>query len=61
MLVCDCWVEKKGATLGSFITTAPPPKENDAEGEGFPKVKNCLLIFRGRAARLTTSQRKREL
>jgi len=38
-----------------------PPKENYAEGEGFPKVKNCLLIFGGRAACLTASQRKREL
>ena len=38
-----------------------PPKENDAEGEGFPKVKNCLLIFGGHAARLTASQRKCEL
>jgi hypothetical protein len=38
-----------------------PPKDNDAEGEGFPKVKNCLLIFGGHAARLTVSQRKREL
>ena len=38
-----------------------PPKENDAEGEGFPKVKNCLLIFGGCAARLTASQRKHEL
>jgi len=38
-----------------------PPKENDAVGEGFTKVKNCLLIFGGHAARLTASQRKREL
>ena len=37
------------------------PKENDTEGEGFPKVKNCLLIFGGHAARLTASQRKCEL
>jgi len=38
-----------------------PPKDDDPEGEGFPKVKNCLLIFGGRAARLIVSQRKREL
>ena len=38
-----------------------PPKDSDAEGEGFPKVKNCLLIFGGHAARLTASQRKHEL
>ena len=38
-----------------------PPKDNDAEGEGFPKVKNCLLIFGGRTAYLTASQRKHEL
>ena len=38
-----------------------PPKGNDVEGEGFPKVKKCLLIFGGRAARLTVSQKKREL
>jgi len=38
-----------------------PPKDDDPQGEGFPKVKNCLLIFGGRAARLTASQRKREL
>ena len=38
-----------------------PPKDDDAQGEGFPKVKNYLLIFGGRAARLTTSQRKRKL
>ena len=24
-----------------------PPKDNDTEGEGFPKVKNCLLIIGG--------------
>ena len=22
-----------------------PPKDDDPQGEGFPKVKNCLLIF----------------
>jgi len=38
-----------------------PPKENNTEGEGFPKVKNYLLTFGGRVARLTASQRKREL
>ena len=38
-----------------------PPKDNDAEGEGFPKVRNCLLTFRGRTACLTMSQRKHEL
>ena len=38
-----------------------PPKDDDAHGEGFPRVKNCLLIFGGRGARLTASQRKREL
>ena len=39
-----------------------PPKDDDPEGEVFPKIKNCLLIFGGRAAaRLTASQRKREL
>jgi len=38
-----------------------PPKDDDLRGEDFPKVKNCLLIFGGRAARLTASQRKREL
>ena len=27
-----------------------PPKENDTKGDGFPKVKNCLLIFGGCAA-----------
>ena len=37
-----------------------PPKDNDAEGEGFPKVRNCLLIFGGRTGCLTVSQRKRE-
>jgi len=38
-----------------------PPKDDDAQEEGFPKIKNYLLIFGGRAARLTASQRKREL
>jgi len=38
-----------------------PPKDDDPQGEGFPKIKNCLLIFGGRAARLRASQRKREL
>jgi len=38
-----------------------PPKDDDPQGEGFPKVKNFLLIFGGRAARLTASQRKRKL
>jgi len=40
-----------------------PPKDNDnnAEGEGFPNVRNCLLIFGGCTARLTASQRKRKL
>ena len=33
-----------------------PPKGNDAEGEGFPKVKNCLLIFGG--ARLASPRVK---
>jgi hypothetical protein len=37
------------------------PKDNDAEGEGFPKVKNCLLIVGGCMACLTVRQRKREL
>ena len=32
-----------------------PPKDDDPQGEGFPKVKNCLLIFGGCAARLTAS------
>jgi len=41
--------------------TEEPPKDDDPQGEGFPKVKNCLLIFGGRAARLTASQRKRKL
>ena len=40
--------------LHCFYSNAPlkenaeePPKDNDdnAEGEGFPKVRNCLLIF----------------
>ena len=35
-----------------------PPKDNDAEGEGIPKVKNCLLIFGGRTAHLTVSHTK---
>jgi len=38
-----------------------PPKDGDPQGEGFPKVKNYLLIVGGRAAHLTMSQRKREL
>jgi len=37
------------------------PKDDDPQGEGFSKVKNCLLIFGGRAARLTASQWKHEL
>ena len=41
--------------------TEEPPKDDDAQGEGFPKVKNCLLIFGGRVAHLTASQRKHEL
>jgi len=39
----------------------PKDKDNDAEGEGFLKVRNCLLIFGGCTARLTASQRMCEL
>jgi len=58
----ECTVLRRYYT--DFITkesAEEPPKDDDPQGEGFPKIKNCLLIFGGRAARLTASQRKREL
>jgi len=39
----------------------PKYKDNDPEGEGFPKVINRVLIFGGCTTRLTVSQRKCEL
>ena len=50
--------------LGRFYSDAPPKenaeeppkdKDDDDKGDGFPKVKNCFLIFGGCAARLTMS------
>jgi hypothetical protein len=39
----------------------PKEKDDDDKGDGFPKVKNYFLIFGGRVAQLTASQRKLEL
>jgi hypothetical protein len=50
-----------GITTKEDAEEPPKDKDNDTEGEGFPKVRNCLLIFGGCMARLTVSQRKREL
>ena len=49
--------------LSQFYSDAPPkenmeesPKDKDDDkGNGFPKVKNCFLIFGGLVARLTVS------
>ena len=43
------------------VAEPPKDKDDDAEGEGFPKVQNYLLIFGGNTTHLTMSQRKREL
>jgi hypothetical protein len=39
---------------------APDAQGGDDQDDGFPKVKNCFMIFGGRSAQLTTRQRKRE-
>jgi hypothetical protein len=33
-------------------------QEGDDKDDGFPKVKNCFMIFDGRSVQLTTRQRK---
>jgi len=60
----ECTVLRRfysGATTKENTEEPPKDKGNDPEGAGFPNVRNCLLIFGGRAARLTASQRKRKL
>ena len=47
-----------GATAKDDTNEPPKDKDNGPEGEGFPKVRNYLLIFRGRTARLTASSER---
>jgi len=50
-----------GVPLKKNVEEPPKDKDDGAKREGFRKVRNCLLIFGGHTARLTTSHRKREL
>jgi len=60
----ECTVLRRfysGAATKENAEEPPKYKGNNPEGEGFPNLRNCLLIFGGRAACLTASQRKHEL
>jgi len=46
------------ARLKENTEESPKDKDDNDKEDGFPKVKNCFSMFRGRAAHLTMSQRK---
>jgi hypothetical protein len=55
-----CYFSWCGQPKDDAEKKAVDAQEGDNKDEGFPKVKNCFMIFGGRLAQLMTHQRKRE-
>jgi hypothetical protein len=56
----QCYFSQCGQPKDDAEKKAADAQEGDDKDDGFPKVKNCFMIFGGCSAQLTTCQRKHE-